>query len=126
MARILVVEDDPLLREIVSSMLRLEGHVVETASDGEAGLETARGGGFDLVLMDLVLPKMGGVEVIGILKQESPDLPVIAMSGSANDGPDAPLRRALKAGAVEAVEKTFGPQHLGEVVHRWVDRPKPA
>src|SRR6476620_6916971 len=60
-ARILLVEDDPSIREVTAIGLRAAGFTVETASDGRDGLDRFEAGGFDLVLLDVMLPKLDGL-----------------------------------------------------------------
>ncbi len=68
-SRILLVEDEPGLRLTVSDLLATEGHHVETASDGEVGLNRAAGEDFDLVILDVMLPKKTGFDVCRELRQ---------------------------------------------------------
>lgn len=62
--KILVVEDDLYLRELYQEILQKEGYDVDTAADGEEGLEKVKKGGWDLILMDIVLPKMNGIDIL--------------------------------------------------------------
>ena len=71
-ARILVIEDDPSVQEILSQMLMVKGHQVVVASDGEEGIERFKTGPFDLVFTDLGMPKLSGWEVGKILKSINP------------------------------------------------------
>lgn len=70
MAKILVVEDDELLRQIYSDTLIAEGYTVETAEDGEVALAKIKQGGWDLVYLDIILPKMNGLDIIEKIKSE--------------------------------------------------------
>jgi CheY-like chemotaxis protein len=79
--RILVVDDDEMLRDLVSAMLEMEGRVVEVVSDGPAGLAAIAASRPALVLLDLNMPGMTGFEVIERLKDHPSAPPVIAMSG---------------------------------------------
>lgn len=63
-ARILIVEDDLFLRELYIETLTSEGYTVENASDGEEGLNKIRAGGYDLVLLDIILPKIDGIQIM--------------------------------------------------------------
>lgn len=82
--RILVVEDDPFLRKACATSLRQRGYVVLTAADGEAGLAMARAERPTLVLLDLLMPKITGVEVLRALKAspDTRDIPVLVLTNS--------------------------------------------
>lgn len=84
--RILTIDDDPLLRGLIREMLESEGHTVEVADGGQAGLEifrlaAERGEPFDLVVTDLGMPHMDGREVARAIKSVSPVTPVILLTG---------------------------------------------
>jgi CheY-like chemotaxis protein len=79
---ILVVDDEPLLRDIIARVLRHEGHEVATAADGEDGLEKFKGGTWDVVVTDFEMPNMNGEEMTAAIKKIAPDIPVIMMTGS--------------------------------------------
>lgn len=103
--RLLLVEDDRFLRKAAEVMLRKNGFEVLTAQDGEAGLAAAREHRPTLILLDLIMPKMQGFQVIEQLKLD-PDtaaIPVIVMS---NLGQESDVQRAMDAGAVAYVVKS--------------------
>ncbi len=81
--RVLVAEDDVLLASTVDDFLKDEGFSVALACDGEAALETASCVEFDVLLTDLRMPRLDGVELIRRLRASRPDLPVVIMSGNA-------------------------------------------
>jgi len=97
MARILVVEDNEMNRDMLSRRLRRKGHEVELAVDGEQGLDAALNGEFDVVLMDMSLPVIDGWEATSRIKADprGADLPVIALTAHAMAGD---RERALEAG----------------------------
>jgi two-component system, OmpR family, alkaline phosphatase synthesis response regulator PhoP len=78
--RILLVEDDPGLRLTLTHRLDSEGYKVETAADGEAGLTQAIDGGFDLVILDVMLPRKSGFDVCRDLRQRGVDTPVLMLT----------------------------------------------
>ena len=80
-ARILVIDDDEAVRDILSRILRTKGHQVEVAEDGDIGIERFKGQPFDLVFTDLGMPKMSGWEVGKALKALDPKIPVIMITG---------------------------------------------
>jgi two-component system alkaline phosphatase synthesis response regulator PhoP len=78
--RILLVEDEAGLVMTISDRLRAEGYAVEHSGDGESGFELARKGGFDLIILDLMLPKRGGMDVCRGLRQLSVDTPILMLT----------------------------------------------
>ena len=78
---VLVVDDDSLVREVVTKYLTGDGHTVETAADGHEGLEKFQAGEFDLAVMDRAMPEMNGDELAAAIKQIAPNTPVIMLTG---------------------------------------------
>jgi CheY-like chemotaxis protein len=87
MARVLVIDDEDLLREILREMLEDAGHQVSQEADGSAGIESFRESPADLVITDMIMPKMDGINTIWRLKQMCPDVKIIAISGGVPGGP---------------------------------------
>jgi len=108
MPRTLVVEDDPTISEVVAYQLGKSGHQVTVAGDGTSGLASARQGTFDLLILDLMLPGMSGIDLLRVLRRESA-VPVIVLS--ARDG-DADQVMALELGADDYVTKPFSVRQL--------------
>src|SRR5271170_3010377 len=94
--RILIIDDEAGIRESLEVLLSLEGYTIDTAPDGEAGLNALGQRSYDLVLLDLALPGMNGIEVLGQIRERYPDLPVIMITayGTVNNVVDA-----IRAGA---------------------------
>jgi two-component system response regulator MtrA len=107
-ARILLVEDDPSIREVTAIGLQQAGFTVETASDGQAGLDRFRDGTFDLVLLDVMLPRLDGLEVCRAIRRSS-TIPVVMLTARA-DTIDVVV--GLEAGADDYVKKPFEIQEL--------------
>ena len=109
--RILVVDDEAAIRETVGYALRGEGYEVSDAADGEEALEVARSNGFDVLILDLMLPKLSGVEICRRLRAES-DVPILLLTAK-----DAEVDRVLglEAGADDYVTKPFS---MAELVSR--------
>lgn len=105
--RVLLVEDDPNVREVVGEYLRRDQHEVSVAESGREGLEMFDGGGFDLVVTDLALEEMNGEQLAAAIKERAADCPVILLTGFADTlldrgekpaGFDAILRKPLLPG----------------------------
>jgi DNA-binding response OmpR family regulator len=103
--RILLIEDDPAMARGLSHNLEGEGHRVVVAQDGDEGLRAARAGGFDLILLDLMLPKRSGFEILKRLRADGNGTPVIVLSAR---GAEEDKVRGLKLGAEDYVTKPFG------------------
>ena len=104
MSRILVIDDDLGVRESMSRMLRAAGHTVETAESGEEGLAAARGGGFDVILSDMRMPGMSGLDVLQRVREQHVDSAFLIMTGF---GTVDTAVEAMKLGAVDFVQKPF-------------------
>ncbi|MEJ7696477.1 MAG: response regulator transcription factor [Candidatus Limnocylindrales bacterium] len=102
-ARILLVEDDASIREVTSIGLRQAGFSVETASDGQAALDQFRASAFDLVLLDVMLPRLDGLEVCRRIRRTS-TVPIVMLTARA-DTIDVVV--GLEAGADDYVRKPF-------------------
>ena len=102
-ARILLVEDDPSIREVVAMGLRAAGFEVATAAEGEAGLAAWRAGRPDLVLLDVMLPRLDGLEVCRAIRREA-TTPVVMLTARA-DTIDVVV--GLESGADDYVRKPF-------------------
>ncbi|MBU2036673.1 response regulator [Patescibacteria group bacterium] len=104
MKTILLIEDEPTLQKTLSSALTQEGYEIKSALDGEIGLRLAREIKPDLILLDLILPKLDGFEVLGELKKDGPlkDVPIIVLT-NLESAPD--IERALSLGATSYLVK---------------------
>jgi two-component system response regulator MtrA len=102
-ARILLVEDDPSIREVTAIGLRNAGFTVETASDGRDGLDRFEAEAFDLVLLDVMLPRLDGLEVCRAIRKTS-TIPIVILTARA-DTIDVVV--GLEAGADDYVRKPF-------------------
>lgn len=95
-SRILVVEDEPAISDVVSTALRHHGHAITTADDGRRGLDLARSGDFDLIVLDVMLPGMNGYEVCRDLRSTGSATPVLFLT--ARDAPDDRIEGFLTGG----------------------------
>jgi DNA-binding response OmpR family regulator len=107
--RILVVEDEPVLREGLVDLLSNAGHSVEAVADGEAALERGSAATTQLVVLDLMLPKLDGVEVCRRLRELRPDLPILMLTARGSEDDKV---NGLEAGADDYVTKPFGTREL--------------
>jgi DNA-binding response OmpR family regulator len=107
--KILVVEDEPALREGLSDLLRGAGHAVEAVEDGLAAARRGVEGAHDLVLLDLMLPRLDGLEVCRQLRSARPELPILILTAR---GAEDETVRGLEAGADDYVVKPFGAKAL--------------
>jgi two-component system, OmpR family, alkaline phosphatase synthesis response regulator PhoP len=102
--RLLLVEDEPGLVITLTDRLTREGYAVETSADGESALERAAGEGFDLVLLDVMLPRMNGFDVLRELRKRGIETPVIMLTAR---GQTVDKVVGLKLGADDYVAKPF-------------------
>jgi two-component system response regulator RegX3 len=109
--RILIAEDEPAILDAVAYTLRAEGFDVETAEDGERALDELKGNDYDLMILDLMLPKLSGTEILRRVRRESP-LPVIVLTAKSAEA-DRVL--GLEIGADDYVSKPFS---MAELVGR--------
>ncbi|HEX7402307.1 MAG TPA: sigma-54 dependent transcriptional regulator [candidate division Zixibacteria bacterium] len=115
MPSILVIEDKDSMREMLSKTLEAEGYEVETALDGEGGVEKAKEKKYDLVLSDLKLPQMDGIQVLSALKELDTDVAVILMTAY---GTIEKAVEAMKEGAFDFLTKPFDTDHLSVLIKR--------
>jgi DNA-binding response OmpR family regulator len=107
--RILIVEDDKALRDGVTDLLRGAGYDVEAEGDGAQGLRRAIEESFDLIVLDLALPSLDGIEVCQRLRLARPALPILMLTAR---GSEEDKVRGLKVGADDYVTKPFGAREL--------------
>jgi len=108
---VLVVEDDPTILQLLEVNFEMEGFVVLRAEDGEQGLAVAREAKPDVVVSDVMMPKMSGIEMLQALKADpaTKSIPVLLLSAKAQG---ADVRGGLEAGADDYVTKPFEPLDL--------------
>ena len=107
--RILVVDDDPAIRELLRGFLEETGYGVQTAADGEEALQAVREDNLDLMLLDLYMPKLGGIEVLERMAEEGHDVAVITISGEHDEDS---ARRTLELGAADFITKPLDLEYL--------------
>ncbi len=97
--RILIVEDDQFLREFYQELLQTEGYLVDAAADGEVGTQKVSQGGYDLVLLDIMLPKKDGLQILRDAKISPPKSPIKCIVMLTNLGQDAVIKEGFSLGA---------------------------
>ncbi len=116
--KILIVEDEEIILNLLQKKLADEGYEISIAKDGEEGLKTMRSQKPDLILLDIVMPKMGGFEVMTEMQKdkELANIPVIVVS---NSGQPVEIDKAQELGAKDWLIKTeFDPQEVVEKVKK--------
>ena len=113
--RVLVADDDALSREFLTEALKTQGHNVEAVSDGQQALERAQRGEFDLVVADVRMPGMSGVDLVREIGQNIPDLPVVLVTAH---GTVETAVEAMRLGAKDFVVKPVTPDALELVLRR--------
>jgi diguanylate cyclase (GGDEF)-like protein len=117
-ARVLVADDDRLVRAIFGDALRRAGHEVVTAADGREALARLEGAPFDLLLTDLLMPEMDGLELLEQAKRHWPELDVVVLTSV---GTAEPAVRALRGGALHYLVKPVDPEALVLEIHRCLE-----
>ncbi len=117
-ATILVIDDDPAMRRYIKTALEREGYDVLEAADGVEGMALKRARGVNLIIVDIFMPEKDGLETIIELRAESPDCPILAMSGGGSMGEMSFLDYSRQFGARELLRKPFKPADLLAAVSR--------
>ena len=119
---ILIVDDEPNVRLVFRTALESTGAELAAAEDGEAALAWLKANDVDLVLLDLQMPRMGGMELLGRLRGEGIDVPVVIITAHGSI-PDAVA--AMKLGAIDFLSKPLTPDALRRAVAEVLDRKAP-
>lgn len=118
MARVLVIDDEPQLRQLVRRVLEAAGHQVTEAPDGRKGIMLFRLEKPDLVITDILMPEKEGIETIRELRAAAADVPILAISGGGRTAHLDFLDIAREFGALASLSKPFLPRQLLEEVTR--------
>lgn len=116
MADIIIIDDEPALRGTMRKILERAGHSVREASDGDEGIRLFRVRPADLVVTDIFMPEKEGMETIQELREEDPEVRILAVSGGGSIGPSGPLHDAELFGADGSLAKPFSVEELQEKV----------
>jgi CheY-like chemotaxis protein len=116
MAHILVIDDDPVLRRIITLALEAAGHSVLRCENGRKAVAYLQHDRADLLITDIVMPEMDGVETLRAARQLDPNLPLLAISGGGSFDPKDYLGIAQAFGATAVLPKPFRPAELMDLV----------
>ena len=122
MAKILIVDDEPRIRELIHEHLQYSGYICEEAGDGSAALAQLSGGGFDLVILDLMMPFMDGMTCLREMRARHINTPVIILTAR---GEEYDKLAGLESGADDYVVKPFSPRELVARVRAVLNRTMP-
>jgi CheY-like chemotaxis protein len=123
---VLVVDDDPALLDSLKLLLEVDGFAVTTAENGVRGLQAFRNRGPDVVLIDVMMPKLDGIETVRQMRRERPDARIVVMSGEARLGQPDLQRTAQELGAVAVLRKPFDPEVLAALLRDVLGQASPA
>lgn len=123
MAKILLIDDSDLIRRSLQAQLEIDGHEVVAAAHGGEGLKVFQTGRFDIIITDILMPEVEGIETLRRLRQIDQSVPIIAITGGIRlpvsfehvDMPDY-LRMAVIFGATETLRKPFTGRQLRDLI----------
>ena len=118
MASILIADNEPQVLEILTRILERHGHTILKARDGETALRMFAGNPTDLVITDIFMPEMDGIEFLTRAREAFPEARIIALSGGGYIGREEVLWDAVQLGAVGVLKKPFSVEECLEVVDR--------
>lgn len=124
MKHVLVVEDDPAVAQMMDQILTLEGYATTLASDGRRAFEALRTNRFDIVVLDVMLPGMDGIEIMKAIREEplTADVPVVIVSAKTDE---ATTWAGWKAGCNYYMPKPFDPEELLSILKQHERVPAP-
>ena len=113
--KILVAEDDPLILRTIETRLKKDGHEVVITSDGRSALQHLASDNPDLIITDIMMPYISGLEIIVAVKQAGRKIPIVILSGM---GQENTVLEAFKLGADDYITKPFSPNELSIRIKR--------
>ncbi|HWL88858.1 MAG TPA: response regulator, partial [Polyangiaceae bacterium] len=117
--RVLIVDDEKFIRDILADFLGMEGYVVRTAEDGAAALTELTAAPYDMVISDLKMPRMGGIELLDAIATKAPNALTVIMTGF---GTVETAIDAMKRGAYDYILKPFKVEEVIHVVQRGLEK----
>lgn len=118
MPAILIVDDDSMVRKMLVKVFRKEDYTTFEAPDGNSALKVYRDENIDVIITDIVMPDMEGIETISELRKINPDVKIIAFSGGGSLAPDSYLKIAASMGARYTFQKPFDINELKDAVKK--------
>lgn len=121
--RILIVEDDQFLREFYQELLTDEGYLIDVAADGEVALSKIQQNEYDLVLLDIMLPKKDGVQILRDLKAKGPKSPKVRIVVLTNLGHDTVIKECFDLGAAGyLIKSALNPDQVLTEIHSYLQK----
>lgn len=117
--KILIVDDEPLIRDALAFKLTKEGYEVETAEDGEKAIEKIENESFDIVISDVMMPFVSGFELLKILKERGTQAPVLLLTSLNSENA---VLKAFELGADDYMTKPFSPKELSNRIKKLLDK----
>jgi len=121
MANILIVDDDPRIQILLQQLLKAKGHEGFVAENGACAIEVVRKHAFDLIITDLRMPKMNGMDLLREVKALYPDLPVLMVTAYASDETTV---ESVKLGVFDYMDKPFKIDDLMSAIDRALSAPR--
>ena len=118
MALILVIDDSGFQRNIIEGIVKAHGHEMLNAVNGREGLKMAVSHSPDCILLDLIMPEIGGLEVLGLLRDKGLDIPAIVVTA---DIQESTRKKCMELGAVAFLNKPVKEDVLNEIIKRVLD-----
>lgn len=119
--KVLIVEDDQFLREFYQELLESEGMLVEPAAEGESAVNKIHEGGYDLILLDIMLPKKDGLQILKETKANPPVKPNGPIVVLTNIGQDAIIKNCFEAGAAGyMIKSALNPDQVLQEIHNYL------
>jgi CheY-like chemotaxis protein len=119
--RVLIVEDDQFLREFYQELLESEGMVVDSAPDGDTAVSKIKEGGYNLVLLDIMLPKKDGLQILKEVQMNPPSKPNGPIVVLTNIGQDAIIKSCFEAGAAGyMIKSALNPDQVLQEIHNYL------
>lgn len=123
--RILIVEDDEFLRDFYQELLTSEGYTIDVAADGETALTKIRQGGWSLILLDIMMPKKDGLQVLRDLKIQGPASPIGQIVCLTNLGNDTIINQCFSLGASGyLIKSALNPDQVLNEIHSFLQKPQ--
>jgi DNA-binding NtrC family response regulator len=122
MTRILIIDDESMIRDLLVNILEREGYETITASGGKDGIKIYQENPTDLIITDLLMPEKDGIETIMELRRDFQDVKIIAMSGGGKIDPETYLEIAKTMGAIKTIEKPFNLRELLKTVQELLEQ----